>query len=356
MRKTILLLAVGMLGAISAFAAPTIDGMINAVAENWLLLTEYGNGGPIPPYPGGATDSSDLLNESAVTTWYEGNGTKHVFDNPRGDIRRLYVATDINYLYLAIAGPTVPFNNYADQGGGNDQGNLYVAIDSSLGGASGFVAATSGHTSYGQKAVDFNGWTPSYIVGLLFVDNGGGGGGGANVEQTGTHNVMAAEGQGQGNGGFDWMAQINGSNEGEFEFALPWTMIGMSGPPEPGEELRFAMYTTYDAEGWDTFDSGPGFGQVTHFEQIGDSPGDPDSAGQLGASDPGSTDAPGSNQILEYTGNPGHDDGVDTIEAYLTYTPIPEPGTIAALVLGLAGFGLMKFRGHIARVQQARRG
>jgi len=44
MRKTILLLAVGMLGAISAFAAPTIDGIINAVADNWLLLTEYGNG------------------------------------------------------------------------------------------------------------------------------------------------------------------------------------------------------------------------------------------------------------------------------------------------------------------------
>ncbi len=329
--------------ALAVQAAPTIDGSITA-GDGWTLATEAAYAQPYTG--GGSTTTSDLVGESSSFHWWDGNND-HAFDDNRGDVINFHFASDYNFLYLAVAGPTAPFNSFNDAGGTDDQGNLYIAIDSSLGSASGQLSAQDGHNNFGTMAVDFMGWTPTHILGVQYVDNGGGGGGYADLQETGTHLTLAGEWQNQNNGGFDWHATINSSaaydtyngNAGEFEFRIPWTMLGLSlGGPPPGESLRFAVYVTQNMAGYDAYDSGPGLGNGGPYEQIGDNPGDPDTGGQWGPSDPGSIAGsfPGSNENTDLSLSPSHDDGVDTIQEYysVTINAVPEPGTMALIGIG----------------------
>ncbi|MBN2563549.1 MAG: hypothetical protein JXQ75_21730 [Phycisphaerae bacterium] len=350
----------------SALASPTINGIIDPATEGWLLLTEAGYAEPVP---GGSTTTSDQVGESCTFHWWEGVSEVDVeaADN-RGDIINIYLTQDSDNLYLAVAGPTAPFNDWWEENelARNDIGDLYIALDVDGGAASGHIRADEGHTVYGTKAVDFLGWAPTHVVGVQFVDNGGGGGGGADIETTVTHQEIAGEGQNQNDGGFDWHATIRSGpdapydtvnlNAGEFEFAIPWSLLGLpQGGPPTGQPLRIAAYITQNFEQSDVYDSGPGVGNQTVYEELGDCPGDPDDSGQLGACDPGSYagSQPGANFVADINFDPGHGDGIDTIEEYMSWEPRPAPsipafsewGLIATAVLLIAA-GTILFRGR----------
>lgn len=156
---------------------------------------------------------------------------------------------DATNLYLAVTGPTVPFNAFFEGGPfvDNDQGDLFIAIDTNNF-TGGFLQALNSHNTFGGvRAVDFNFWDPDYVVGVLFVDNGGGGGGFADLVQTPLQIPLAGEAQNLMDGGFDWHATINpaaaydtfNNNAGEFEFTIPWTTLGfpIGGPPQ-GDRIR----------------------------------------------------------------------------------------------------------------------
>lgn len=360
-RVGILTAALVILASSSAQAfPPVIDGSIS-LSDGWLHLTEQGYAQPVF---GGSPTASDQIGESAVFHSWDGfNNTDVGTSDNRGDVINVFVAFDNNFLYVGVAGPTAPFNNWFEQDSRarNDIGDLFLALDTNAAGPSGNLRAADGHRNFGgAKAVDFEGWTPSYVVGVQYVDNGGGGGGFANVESTGPGgSQLVGASQNNNSGGFLWGAGINNTsasydtvngNAGEFELRIPWSVLGLSGPPT--SPLRLAAYITHNYGGSDVYDSGPGIGNLSVFEEIGDCPGDPDS-GQLGSlaacdalGQPGGAFAnsfPGAN----FVGNPlngpvGHDDGIDSIGEYFSVV-VPEPTTLA--LLGVAAvFGLRRQR------------
>ncbi|MBY0113258.1 MAG: hypothetical protein K2Y21_10580 [Phycisphaerales bacterium] len=310
-----------------ALAAPVVNGSVAEVSEGWTRLRESVNAAPVS---GGSTSASDSVAESSTFHWWDGLTLRDVpfFDN-RGDVINVYVAFDREYLYLAVGGPTAPFNKFTDQSAkaNNDVGDLFIAIDASGGAASGLLKATDGHNTFGVKAVDFLGWTPTQFVGTQYVDNGNGGGGLSNFWTVGATNpVTRSAGQGVTDRGFLWNAAINGAasydtfnqNAGEFEYRIPWKAFGFAQRPV-ALTLRLAAYTTQNFAQADVYDTAPGVGQGTVFEELGDCPGDPDGAGQLQACNPGSAfgSTASSNFVANIAGSPGRNDEIDTIEGYL---------------------------------------
>ncbi len=318
----------------SAAAAITIDGHIQP-DENWLLLTEARYARPVQ---GGQADASDAAAETSTFHWWDGILLRDVpMRDNRGDIVRILVSADDQNLYLAVAGPTGPFNRFNDQspGASNDVADLFIALD--LDAAAGSLAAGEGHDAFGQKAVDFLNWRPDVVVGVQFVDNGGGGGGRAVVQTLGVPPLTRADApQGAALSGLLWNATINGSaaydphnqNAGEFEFAIAWSALGLSARPELGARFRVSAYTTQNFGGSDVYDSAPGIGNGSVHEELGDCPGDPDSGGLLQACNPGS--AFGSTAAANFSvigaGPIGPDDDSDTIEEYLVFIPLPRRG------------------------------
>lgn len=327
-------------------AVPTVNGSVNPVAEGYIHLTEAGFAAPLP---GGQTTKSDFAGETASYNWWDGINNVNVPANDnRGDVIDVFMNYDAQRLYLAVRGPTALFNSWGDNpGASNDIGDLFLAIDAGGGAAAGSLRADQSHNSFGgPKAVDFNGWRPTHVVGMQYVDNGGGGGGFANLMSTGlSPSMIAGESQSLANGMFDWAAAVNASagydiingNAGEYEIAIPWSMLGLSGAPNAANPLRIAAYTTQNFGQADVYDSAPGWGNSFAFEEIGDCPGDPDTGGQLGACDPGSFvgSLPGSNFVANLNFNPGRLDGIDTIEEYFQVS-IPEPATLLLAALGVA--------------------
>lgn len=330
---------------VPVWGAPTIDGTISG-GEGWMLFTEAGYA---QPYLGGSSTSSDDTTETSQYHWWDGlSSTDRYFSTgPRGGVNNLYFYWDATHLYLAVTAGTAPFNNWFETGtaGHGDQGNLYIAIDTD-GGTQ--LNANSAHTSFGRKAVDFNGWQPDYILGVLYFDNGGGGGGWANIEQTITHSVVGGNSQATA-GSLQWTASSIGGGLANYEFKISWSLLGFSGRPADGTPLRLAMYMTQNYADFDAYDTAPGIGNRTPggsepFEQIGDNPGDVDTLDRLGASDhfiPGSY--PGSNYVAPGYHSPdinndynlvGRVDEIDTIEEYFVLT-IPEPSTLWLTGLGV---------------------
>lgn len=301
-----------------AIGAP--DGVVSP-GEGWTQMFEGVHGAP---FSGGSLSNADFVGESSAFNWWDsGAGVNRMFDDNRADIIDVWVRTDADTLHLAVSGPNVVFNNWFAGGGpgqDNDQGDIFIAIDASGSGAAGALAAGGGHSSFGGvKAVDFDGWSPTHVIGVQYADNGGGGGGFANLFDTGTNTEIDGDLQFAADGGFEWAWTVAGNGDGVFEFEVPWSMLGYEAAPL-GAPLRFSVYTTQNFPASDTYDSGPAFANGSLTEQLGDNPGDPDSGGQLGASDPGSTGQPGSNFVGGSLGGPpSHNDQVDTIEEYYAW-------------------------------------
>lgn len=327
-------LALG-LAAGSACAAPAINGSINQAADGWTLLTESVHAIPLA---GGSSTKSDSSVESSTFHWWNGLANQDVafFDN-RGDIINIYVAYDREYLYLAVAGPTGPFNRFTDQSANasNDVADLFLALDLSGGNPGGELKAALTHNTFGLKAVDFLGWTPTHFVGTQYVDNGNGGGGLSNLFAVNAANSVArSAGQGVNDRGFLWNAAINNAaaydnhnaNAGEFEYRIPWRAFGFAQRPV-SLNFRVASYTTQNFAQADAYDSAPGWGQGFAFEEIGDCPGDPDTGGQLAACNPGSSfgSTASSNFVADISGAPGRNDQIDTIEGSLQFVIVAPP-------------------------------
>lgn len=349
-RALAMLLATGSL----SLAAPVLNGEITS--EGWIHLTESSYARPILGGSSGDSDSASL-ETSGYHRWDGINGVDVDLGSERGNVQNLFIQWDNTYLYIAVEGPTAPFVNWSGPNGGSgdddgDQGDLYIALDTHGGTPSGYLVANDAHRSLhdvnNPQAVDFEGWQPNYFVGVDWVDNVGNGStpgqGYANLEAAGSHSVIAGEAHGAGNGGFEWAAGYH-NNRGVYEFAILWSDLGFVSVPE--QVLRFAMYTTYNADYHDTYDSGPGIGQVSNYEEIGDFPGDYDDgsgddglyAGTAGAHGVPSGSYPGSNYVDPgegYGNAPKRSDQIDTISEYLAVA-IPEPGTVALMILGLAG-------------------
>ncbi|MFN7021971.1 MAG: hypothetical protein ACK4WH_11675 [Phycisphaerales bacterium] len=339
-----------MCGASVATASPPmINGSVGG-AEGWSLLTEQA---AARPFLGGSATTSDQIAETSTFHWWDGlsNQDRFFTSDNRADLINFHVTASATHLYVAVTGPTLMFNNWGDNNSPGDQGDVYIAIDTSGGVAGGELNVANGHSGFGnRKAVDFLGWRPTHILGVQYADNGGGGGGFANLEATGGGGQLRGAAQGVDDSGFLWNAAVNGAAAydthngvaGEIEFAIPWEALGLDGGLAIDRELRFAAFTTQNFFGFDAYDSLPGIGNGIVHEQIGDNPGDPDGPGLLGASDPGSFvgSFPGSNFVGDFSLSPSNFDGVDTIEEYLVWTsPIPAPGAFLLLPLGLAATG-----------------
>jgi hypothetical protein len=353
-------------GGSIGWSAPLLDGSIGS--EGWIHLTENPYAGP---YLGGQQYRSDDFNagdgtvESSGYHRWDGAADVALGDaaNPRGNVHNLFVQWDTSYLYVAAQGPTVPFAtwNGPNAGSGNDdgdQGDLYIAIDAGGGNPSGFLTANDAHRSFhnanNPQAVDFEGWQPTHFIGAEWVRNSdfASGQGYANIEAAGTHAVSAGEGHYANNGGFEWAAglqTVDGFNMGVYEFAIPWSDLGFAGIPN--RNFRLAMYTTYNDDYHDVYDSGPGVGQGEGgiHEEIGDFPGDYDDGAGDDGLDAGTAGQygvpfgsfPGSNYVDPNSNNygaaPNRGDQIDTISEYLTIAVVPEPGTLALVFLGLTG-------------------
>jgi hypothetical protein len=317
----------------TSLAAP-VDGVISPT-EGWTHMLEGVNG---RPFLGGSLTNSDLIGETSSFNWWDNqNNVNRAFNDNRGDIIDTFLRSDGTNLHIGLKGPNVAFNNWFAGGGpgqDNDQGDIFFAIDVAGGAAGGSLQAAAGHTSFGgAKAVDFDGWTPTHFAGIQYADNGGGGGGFANVFGVGS-GQLAGEGQFAGNGGFEWGWSVDGS-DGVFELTIPWSLLGYGAEPT-GIDLRFNAYTTQNFAASDAYDSGPGFGNGSVTEQIGDNPGDPDSGGQFGASDPGSFGQPGANFVgSPLAVPPSQNDEIDTLAEYWTWR-VPSPGSASLGVLAAA--------------------
>ena len=328
-------------------ATVVLDGMVGG-GEGYTHLTEYPFAGPVPASSSdpSATSNSDFIGETASRFYYDpAAGFSVNLGADRADIQQFHVTWDATNLYLSLSGPTIGYNSWNGPDGSRsnedgDQGDIWIAIDTNAV-ASGNLAATATpqFNTEGVRAVDFEGWSPTHMIGVQYVNNGGGGTGWAILNEIGVGN-SGAEGHGIADGGFDWQVDTGGNG---YEFQVPWSALGFTGPPV--QEMRFSAYTTQNDGGWDVYDSGPGTGNGGPFEQIGDFLGDTDTG--LPGTDADNDGAvvgfaPGSN-LVDLTGyvGPSHADEVDTIGEYWAIQ-VPEPTT--GLLILLSGLGLLRRR------------
>ncbi|MBU0742429.1 hypothetical protein KKG45_08560 [bacterium] len=206
---------------------------------------------------GGTT--SDQIDESSAYHYFF--DTEPFVDTPLVggqcmDIRHLWLAWDTTHFYVGVQGPNELW----------ERGDLFVAIDTDN--ATGAVTLDAPWA----KRVDFCGWDPEFFIA---VEAPVGTGGYAALTD-------AAGGQiKQFTGGVDaadsgWIACDQGGMY--YEFAVAFADVGLPTPPVGGQ-VNFALYTTYEDDGFDTYDTGPGCGQAAVWEELGDYPYDADHCG-----------------------------------------------------------------------------
>ncbi|MCB8951419.1 MAG: lamin tail domain-containing protein [Ardenticatenales bacterium] len=249
---------------------PVLDGDLNGDA-GWDMSTAPGSTFQISeaahafPAPADAGDvNSDFLGESAAGTFWTFNGSWNETNlGGQADVRQFLLTADDTYLYAGITGVC---GIWADNNGGNDLVDLFMAIDTDNATGENVYEANAPW----NKNVDFAGWNPEYIVAVERIQSGNDYA--ALLDTPGTWNATNLV------YGTDWAGDFG---DCELEFKLPWSLLG--GRPS-GIVWNFAIYTTHDADGYDVYDSGPGTGNSLYFEQIGDYPDDADYA--CGTSDP----------------------------------------------------------------------
>lgn len=370
-------------------ATIVMDGTVDA--GQYLYVTEAMQAAPLMPETNdlSAIANSDFVGESAANiVTYDADVFNYTnFNNIQtagwgtADIKKFQVSWDATYLYIVVEGPSA--DKYFGAGS-LDRMDLFVAIDKDSDIATNLynndkkLAATAAPWN---KSVDFNGWTPDYFVAIDRVGPNPSTAGQAKNLTAGFHDdadhgdyaalfaagnaTPIAEERDMGTLGacpaFDVTPNLADLNNGIHEIRVPWASIGGQPDIYNGQRINFAVYTTYDEIGFDTYDTGPGLaqGHGKPFEQIGDTPWDGDHWG--GNTDPvqGTTDYPAQNNFGEAlnsdpydsqvrdngTGNnvilgqqPGSDDGnsngaatgdFDTVEEYYSVSNV---GQIASKV------------------------
>lgn len=269
---------------------PTLDGNIDANKYQHIVEDPYAG-----PMAGGSTVDSDFPGESSariVTYDVETNNYNDICSLNWGtaDVKQFYVTWDNDYLWMVVGGPSA----YHEYSGRLDRMDLFVAIDTDNNTNSTTPSAVTLTNTQAPKSkkVDFAGWDPEYF---FFVEQIGPNPLTAPATDGGDYAALFSAGSGtpivedrnagaEGAGvSFDFRSIFNGC-DGTTEVRIPWGVLG--GRPTNGATWNFAIYTTYDDDGYDIYDSGPGNGQGSGspYEQVGDSPYDSDYCG--GAVDP----------------------------------------------------------------------
>jgi len=307
----------------------SIDGVIDPV---YTLMSESSFASP---YAGGSTNTSDFVGESSARTYtYVTPGatsTVILAGGQHADLANLYTYADTNYLYLIVTGPTsLGWENEPDRF------NLYLAIDmpgQTSGNDSGLFgdAAPGAATAPASRLVNFKGWDPDYVVELVWR--------GMNLGVDTPANLYAATGPGSWTISGTFLYQnIANSAVGsinlyynrtfpQYEFAVPWSRLGLSGPPSSSDVIRLGAYTTGDENieaanqgAWDIADQSPGIGQGCSgegcHERVGDEALDDDALNASGIGDhtPFVGRTYGNPNFVPATDNSLND--VDTIEEY----------------------------------------
>ncbi len=305
----------------------TLDGTADA---SYTFITED----PFVIPTGGSTTSSDFVGESAAQYFFDrtGNGGAG-FQGDLGagfaDIKNFHVTYDATFLYLTVTGPNICDDNL----------DLFIAIDTdNLTGPTQKLDRTQAPFN---KRVDFAGWKPEYFI--SFENQGYAelrAAGGAAAIATDVNN--AAEGAGT----FDF--RNNCANK-SIEFRIPLSQIGGAPNASTGVPFNFAIYTTFNNDDYDVFDSAPGNGNGVVNEQIGDVPYDADHCGGCSVTniDPvtGTTDSgcgntesdegngPGNGTATRQPGSDNTLGDVDTIEGFYRITNIGQLNPITPTTL-----------------------
>ena len=233
-----------------------MDG-VNTFPAPQSYVTEAGFSSPV----GCSGAESDLWWESAAFHYFVNADPYADVPLSNGqcmDVRRFWVAWDATTFYLGVEGPNELW----------ERGDLFVAIDTDNATGGGVTLAAPW-----AKAVDFCGWDPEFFVAVespvstggyaALIDQGGG-----QVKQF-TNGADAAN-------SLNWVPCDAGGMY--YEFAISFAEVGLS-PSELPRQANFAIYTTYENDGFDVYDSGPGCGQPGVWEEIGDYPYDADHCG-----------------------------------------------------------------------------
>ena len=276
------------------------------------------------PTAGGSATDSDALNETSAYHWIDEGWNDHTLINGNtADVKQFYLQWDASYLYLGVRGPSGMMDN--------DDVDLFIAIDRD-GSQSGDLGQSN--TAWG-KWVDFDQWTPEYFIAVSQAhDSDNSPAGYAEFVPVGGTGVPLGWGTAWSNS--SWIADSADPNSGVFfEFRLAWASIGGQPNSTAGTPMNFTVYTTYDNNHYEIYDSAPGTGQGSLYEQVGDYKGDGDHCG--GNPDPvtgtndgtctwgDSDDNNGSGKSQAGRG-PGSDDGAaetpDTIGEYFRITNV----------------------------------
>ncbi len=215
------------------------------------------------PHGGCGGADSDLHFESSAYHYFVAAGSFVDTPLPAGgcmDVRQVWIAWDTTNFYIGIQGPNELY----------ERGDMFIAIDTDNATGSNLAAAPW------AKSVDFAGWVPDYFIALeaptsasgyaALMDNS------FTVIRDTFTGLLAAD------GGYN--SCDNGGMY--YEFSIPFSDVGVT--YGAGQQANFAVYTTYEDDGFDTYDSGPGCGQTIVWEELGDYPYDADYCG--GATDP----------------------------------------------------------------------
>jgi len=300
--------------ALTGYHSEPMDGANTFPAEGY--VTEAGHSSP----QGCAGATSDQIGESSAYHYFV--DVDPFLDTPLVggqcmDIRHLWLAWDLTHVYVGVQGPNELW----------ERGDLFVAIDTDN---------VTGGVSLGapwSKRVDFCGWDPEFFIAVEAPVSTGGYA--ALTDEAGAEIRQFADGIDAADSGW-----ISCDQDGMYyEFAVAFADLGLSGPPL-GAQVNFALYTTYEDDGFDAYDTGPGCGQAVVWEELGDYPYDADHcAGDLdcvtgledvcGAAESDDGLLAGVGQVGRYPGSDNTVHDIDTIQEYYGITdfgaefPIP---------------------------------
>jgi len=273
-----------------------------------------------PQGPCGGWDS-DMLGESSAYHYFVAAGSYVDTPLPAGgcmDIRQFWISWDSSNFYLGVQGPNELW----------ERGDLFIAIDTDN--------MTGGNLASAPwaKSVDFGGWVPDYFIALEAPTSTGG----YAALLDGSFNVVRDVNSGLLTADSGYRSCDDGGMY--YEFAIPLADIGVT--YGPGQQVNFAIYTTYEDDGFDTYDTGPGCGQGVTWEELGDYPYDADHCGTDVDPVTGTTDASCGNAESDdalgagvatsgrYPASDNSPSDIDTIQEYYAITNFAqEPPTPA---------------------------
>ena len=161
----------------------------------------------------------------------------------------------------------------------NDGNDLFIAID--VNNSIGYSEVVMATEAPWNKHVDFAGWRPDFFVVIDRINTNNNSNDYAAIYQTGSTEELAVENN-TNNISQEISFEVVGRCGGEIEVRVPFILIGGIPPPQTGKMMNFAIYTTFDEDNFDVFDSAPSVSNGQIFEEMGDSPYDSDRCSGIG--------------------------------------------------------------------------